>query len=682
MSSSFRPELEGLRALAVALVVAQHAFSVPRGGWIGVDVFFVLSGYLITRGLVGEIRAGGRIDYAAFIIRRARRILPAAVFVVLVTVAAGWALWFRPRAVALTLDAVASLLSVENVHLIVTGTSYFAEGGPVSPLQHYWSLAVEEQFYAVWPLLVIATAAVWGKRVAARRLVARIALAAVVASVAWAVVRGDGTGVYFDPVVRTWELAAGALVAALAVSPRPRMAGAAVVAGLGLVLSSAVLVPASVTNPLPAVVPPVIGTALVIVGGDRAPVGVTAALRWRPVRFVGRISFSLYLWHFPVLVFLRSVFPEQEWTPVVAVLLAVALAAFSYRWVERPFAGRPLPVRRRRARRPARTRRLVAVGATAPLLVAATIAQVALPAATRPEAAAARLGLAGEARSATSATAQELRAALLHDPVRDDVSSVLDSAFTTEFAPEMSSVSGCRNELTSPVDRARTCTTPGSGRRALVIGDSIAMSWVPAVRRALADRGWEVRALGFASCAPADAGRTPTLTGDGLCEHARTRMRAEVGRVRPDLLIVANDEQAFSRTLDADGDQAGERWEASTRRLLDDVRGAAGRTVLLGAPPIGADPAACATRRNGVDHCTTTPSAAGRMLVAANEAAVAGRSDAAVIDVVDWFCADDRCPVVAGDLLVRVDERHLTNAYSERLGGVLRGALFRGADAA
>ncbi len=685
MQHDFRPELEGLRALAVALVIGQHAFVAPRAGWIGVDVFFVLSGYLITRGLVGELGRTGSVDYPAFIARRARRILPASIVVIVVVAIAAFVVWYTPRSVSIAQDAAASLLSVQNWHLIATGTSYFAEGSPVSPLQHFWSLAVEEQFYAFWPIAVLVAAQVLRGRIAPERVVLLLAIATVAVSATWSVLRLDRTDAYFDPGVRAWELAAGAALAAGGVALRGVVASVAVVVGGATIILTAVLMPAHVSNPFPWVAPAAFGTVLVIAGGRSASAAVTAPLRWGPVRYVGRISFSLYLWHFPVLVVGRALFPTAPLTDAALVGLALIAAIGSHRWVERPFLegrrgphGSAVTVSGQRACE--RSLRRVASVCTVPLLVAATVGQVAVPAASDQAAAARAVGLAVERMPGRAATGVEIIEGLHTSPTRTEAAAAFDSASTIQFAPEMSSTTGCRNELSTPLRHARTCDSGPSdaAHTAVVIGDSIAMSWMPAVRGALEPEGWRVRGIGFASCSPSSAGRTPTREGDRLCAGARERMLEEVERVHPDLVIVSNDEQAFTRSIGADPVSAATNWEWRTRALVTDLALVADRVVILGAPPVGAAPAACATRFSGVEPCITAPSAEGRALVAANERATSNQEGAEVIDVVDWFCAADRCPPIAGGVLVRVDDRHLTSAYSERLSGVLRSALADG----
>src|SRR3954462_15423619 len=278
--SGFRPDIEGLRAVAVVAVVLFHA-GVPGvpGGFVGVDVFFVVSGFLITGLLWREVRDTGKVRLARFYAARARRLLPAGMFVLLVTAAA--AAWLLPRlqARAVLGDAVASALYVGNYRLAVQGTDYLAADTPPSPFQHYWSLGVEEQFYLVWPALLIVTAWVIFRRRRAeseRSVVPFDVVLALVAAVSFAVSALWTTTLpswaFFSLPSRAWELAIGGLVALSAGAWRRLpawAAGAAGWAGLALIVVGCVRLGDSTAYPGIAALLPVLGTALVVGGGCR-----------------------------------------------------------------------------------------------------------------------------------------------------------------------------------------------------------------------------------------------------------------------------------------------------------------------------------------------------------------------------------------------------------------------------
>lgn len=317
------PAIDGLRAIAVLAVVAYHAGLPLPAGFVGVDVFFVISGYLITRLLADELRETGRIDFMAFYARRVRRIFPAAAVVVLsVLVASAFLLGPEQRSHT-SLSAGSALVFGANVFFQFMSGGYFDDAAETMPLLHLWSLSVEEQFYLLWPLLVATLPRRW-----LRPGIVALALASF-ALCEWWVGRGSSAGFYQMP-ARFWELAAGGLLATLPTRALPRWAAPA---GLLATLWACVSAYYSAVGVLPAVA----GSALLIAaihGGARVPL-----LELRPVVAIGLVSYSLYLWHWPLLAFYRATsIGEGSLTVRIALCaLALLLAAASYRWIEQPF---------------------------------------------------------------------------------------------------------------------------------------------------------------------------------------------------------------------------------------------------------------------------------------------------------------------------------------------------------
>lgn len=334
----YRAEIDGLRAIAVLSVVLYHADFGLRSGQVGVDVFFVISGYLITCLLSREWRDSGRIDLAAFYARRVRRILPAMLAVVAaVSIASVVLLSPYGEAAAALNSAAASLLFAGNFYFQAHTGGYFDPGVERLPLLHLWSLGVEEQFYLMWPLGL----ALLLPRSAARTCIAAAALASLLCAEVQ-ILRASNAAFYLIP-GRFWELAVGGLLAL----DRHRAAGAApgrAAAGLLLVVASTLLPLAHF--PGLGAVPAVAGAALLLHALHRAqdigPAGTV--LRSAPMVFIGRISYSLYLWHWPLLALARAT-QAGALTPMTRLALcaaAVALAWASYRWIEQPLR-RPSP---------------------------------------------------------------------------------------------------------------------------------------------------------------------------------------------------------------------------------------------------------------------------------------------------------------------------------------------------
>ena len=346
---TYRPDIDGLRAIAVLAVVLYHAgVSIVGGGYVGVDIFFVISGYLIMA-TVAEDRRLGRFSIVAFYERRARRIFPA-LFVMLVFCIVAATLLFDPaHLVAFGKSLLATTVFASNVYFraIATGRGYFETGTDTQMLLHTWSLAVEEQFYIAAPAVLLLLVRL-GDRPMRAGLVA-LALASFAISAASVSTRQAYA--FYVVVPRAWELLAGSLLA-LGVAPSaPRRATREVAAALGLALIAFAIfgLDRRTLFPGPAALLPVAGAWLVIFAGRTGATWIGRALSFGPAVYVGLISYSLYLWHWPIVVIVESLSLDVPTAGGAAliVVLSLAAAALSYRFVERPFRGRtPLLDRR------------------------------------------------------------------------------------------------------------------------------------------------------------------------------------------------------------------------------------------------------------------------------------------------------------------------------------------------
>jgi len=335
----YLPFVDGLRALAILAVVGYHAFpyAVP-GGFVGVDVFFVISGFLITSVIAREMQ-DGHFSFAQFFTRRARRLLPAATVCLLVVSAAGAVVLLPDALLYYGRSLLASTLMYANIFFYRTG-GYFSAPSLEKPLLHTWSLAVEDQFYLTWPLLLLVLSARLPRKVLLG-VVAAIALA----SLAYAQVKlaKDPEFAFFMLPTRAWELLLGALLALITLNGTRTMpqwvAEGLGVAGLAAVATSVVLLTPESDFPGLAAAPACLGTAAIIASGLMAPTLVTRLLALPAVVFIGLVSYSFYLWHWPIIA-LSSYRFERALTAMeagVAVAIAFIVAVLSWRYVERPF---------------------------------------------------------------------------------------------------------------------------------------------------------------------------------------------------------------------------------------------------------------------------------------------------------------------------------------------------------
>ena len=675
---AFRPDIEGLRAVAVTLVVLSHAgIGLFAGGYVGVDVFFVISGFLITTLLRKEIRARGTISLAGFYARRAVRLLPVSAVVLVATLVASW-LWLpATRFRSISWDALFSTFYGINWRLAYEGTEYLNATAAPSPLQHLWSLAVEEQFYLVWPLLLLAVGA--GRR-------ARVALAVlVVVSLAVSVRQTPAAApwAYFGSHTRAWELGLGALVAlgAGALARTPRMLAAALTwAGLGAVLLASALFDERTAFPGYAALLPVLGSAAVIAGGIAAGgLGTGRLLGVAPFQLVGKLSYGWYLWHWPVLMIWPAALARDPSIKgnLIFAAGALGLAFVSYHLVENP-------VRTRRWLR-ARARRGLSLGlvlslSAAALAGAATRLPPPLPTGPAAVDTAAVLAAAPDPQARLT---ELINGSLVTTRMPANLRPALETA--GDELPRVYRDLCHVNYDQSRQDRPCVYGDPAGARTVYLIGDSHAMHWFPALDDLARAHGWKLVALTKSACQlPRVLVYNPVLKRPYTeCVQWRDQILERIRADRPDLVVMS------SNDLDNGGmiDSAGKRvprggladdplwvrgWQQTWARL-DGIP----MVLLQDSPwPLGDASECAATHARRLTSCNRPLAKSvvepNRRRLVSEAARAAGIR---VIDPTSWFCTS-ACPVVIGNTLVFKDNSHMTVAYARAIEPVIDRALF------
>ncbi|WP_166518189.1 acyltransferase family protein [Candidatus Blastococcus massiliensis] len=684
----FRPDIEGLRAVAVALVFADHVFGWPAGGFIGVDVFFVISGFLITSLLVRERARTGQISFRGFYARRARRLFPAAFLTLAVTTAAAWFVFLGGRFRETVTDVVWAALFSANINFARQGTDYFEATAAPSLVQHFWSLAVEEQFYLVWPGLILLAFALPLIGTRRRRVMLWAVLGTVTAaSFAWSVHATSASPVtaYFSTFTRAWELGLGAMIAISA--PQLHRVPAALRAvlawcGLGLVVAAALLIDERTPFPGTAAALPVVGAALLVAWGS-TPGG--PGTRWllssAPAGFLGAISYSLYLWHWPVLILAGAlVLPGSAVFYAGVVVVSLVLATFSYYCVEQPvlhtnwlLSHRPVdPARARRAFVRART-----VGLATAAAVAVTVgALVVVPAGDDGDAQAAAVQAAADAEQA--AADQGLPPLT---PLQRDIQA---ATFATEWPADLDPgldelpdylgttwAGNCLHISESNVDECRW--GPADAEQSVaVLGDSFAAAWLPALRQELVPAGWSLQSLTFGLC--------PNITSmtlfegqpfQGCVEHREWAIE-HILETRPTMVVLTH---SWRAQLSRESDRPALYTEGLTA-VVRRIQASGAEVVLLGAPPGSESLQTCPTSLNGPDDCLRGPADTFAPQMA-SEQQVAAATGARAIDPEAWFCIDGRCPTFVGTAPVYGDGQHLTQEYAERIAPEVVAAILQ-----
>ncbi|SOC89751.1 Peptidoglycan/LPS O-acetylase OafA/YrhL, contains acyltransferase and SGNH-hydrolase domains [Curtobacterium sp. 314Chir4.1] len=656
--STFRHDVHGLRGVAVSLVVLDHVHFLATGGYVGVDVFFVISGFLITGHVLAELEQRGRIDLVAFWGRRMRRILPAALGVALVTFVASVLLMPPLLGSGLVRMVIAVAAYVPNLQLAADGTDYLAETSP-SPFQHYWSLGVEEQFYVLWPVLLLVG---WLVLRSVRR-VGWVVLGVVVVSfvLCVAVAGVSQPWAFFSLPTRAWELAVGGLVAVLlrrgVAVPR---SGGALMAWVGLagILVAGFAYDASTPYPGVATLLPVLGAAALVLGGaGGSSWGPVALFRRRPLQFLGTISYSLYLWHWPLLVIPQAAVglrdPLPAWVAVLEVAAALGLAVLTHRFVEEPFRRARWTVLRGR-------RRSMALGA----LASVTVVGVALAALPVLEA---RPTSTTRVASAVTPSSSPVFTGYVPENLAPSLRDAASTASTMH-------VNGChvadRDDTTI---HACVMGDPDGALTVALVGDSHAAHWFPALERWAEHRGG-VRLLGYskAGCPVTDVlirnAGVPFAACETWREAALERLRAE----RPDVVLVSNS----SRLPFAEPGPRVAAWSNGMERLFDDLPPSSRVAVIANTPQFEESVPRCLSANlDDTAACAAARDVAVDTDWIAAERAVTERRGHGYVDLTDWFCDAERCGAVQGDVLEFRDHSHLTTAWARELWWEFGGAV-------
>jgi peptidoglycan/LPS O-acetylase OafA/YrhL len=706
--TKFRPDIEGLRAIAVLAVVLFHAY-MPGigGGFVGVDVFFVISGFLITGLLWREVSSTGSVRLRSFYGARARRLLPAAGLVGVVTLIASVFLLPLGQARPVVFEGIASALYVSNMWSILVDVDYFNAAGHMapSPFQHYWSLGVEEQFYLVWAPIILCTAwlirrvhrqrkgddgtATGGSR---RPYLVVLGLVAILSFALSLVITFVMPAIaFFSLPTRAWQLALGGVVALTALQWQrlsPRAAAIAGWAGAAMIVTACTLLSAHTPYPGFAALLPTVGAALVIGAGCALPTqGVGRLLGTSPMRAIGRISYSWYLWHWPVLIFAPMVVGHQLGLAgrLTAALLSGVLAVLTLRFVENPL----------RFAAPIRTSawRSLGVGAVASLMVVCVgvgflkwmpspvgrgepIAPVNLRVA--PAAVGSDLGSYDAAVDRAFAQMQAAVAASAN--LKDVPSNLQPSLADAPGQKNEMDFDGCVANFFEGGPHECTMGDTASPTTVALMGDSHAAMLVPAFQQIADERHWRLEVLSKAGCPALDVPITNVFARlterFQRCKQWRDQAIAQLQADRPQLIVLSIWRQYSAGNWQAGFTPYDSAWFESVTRMVQRLRSTGAQVLLLGPvpDPHSVVPVCLSSHLDDAMACAPTRSSAVNQAGMLAEAAAAEAGGGQYAELTDLFCTTDRCPVIVGNTLAYLDWSHLTIEFSRLLAPAL-GAL-------
>ncbi|MHA6204391.1 acyltransferase family protein [Dyella soli] len=638
----FRGDIEGLRAVAIMLVLAAHAgASWFAGGFVGVDVFFVLSGYLITGLLVREVADTGRIRFADFYLRRLRRLMPALVVMVAISSTVAAVVLAPAEQLEQSSAAAMAVLWLSNIHFALAQLDYFAAGSDSNLFLHTWSLGVEEQFYLLWPALLVW---VLGRDLGTPH-VARLKLAMVVVatlsfiSCLLLTPRFPQLAFYMMP-MRAWQFAVGALVwlhcsRGTSAEGNPGAAESVVAIrrwtgwlGLLVILGSGVMFNASMSYPGWRALLPTAGAAAVLWAGlGEHRHGAPGLLAWWPLQAMGRVSYSWYLWHWPVLLLgLAITGSHSPWVRGAEILASLSLAVGSYRLVESPVRHQEYWLKHRRVAL------IAAVGA----MLAASVLSM---------------------HWYTSAL------------VRTQTPESQRYASARVDAPPIYAM-GCDDWFHS--DRVLMCTfgSKDAAHTTVLMGDSIAGQWFPALAGIFDRADWRVIVLTKSSCPMVDEPLFYARIGRDYTECSSWRRQAlqQVAAIKPDVVVLGTvSTVAFTQP----------QWTDGTARVLSSISHAAGRIYILRSTPhLPFDGPNCLASHAGrpkwlgaLQVCDAPAfDDHGQQVFEWLQQASARFANVRTIDLTDQICPQGRCRAELNGEVVFRDSQHLTASFARSLG--------------
>jgi peptidoglycan/LPS O-acetylase OafA/YrhL len=662
-SRSFRPDIEGLRAVAIITVLLCHA-GVPflAGGYVGVDVFFVISGFLITRLLLGEMEKRGTVSLRGFYARRAKRLLPLSALLLAVVGVLSIAIFSPLRATETSGDIISSALYVANWHFAAQSVDYFAQGLEPSPVLHLWSLAIEEQFYLVWPGLMLAVT--WWFRRRRRKVRPVLGLTVVLifaVSLAAGILLTDQTpaAAYFSTFGRAWELALGAMLALLGVVRLPRHAAAAIGwLGLAAIVYASLAFDATTPFPGVAALVPTLGAAALILAGTSIYARAAGAPSWLlslpPVRHVGRVSYSWYLWHWPFLIFAAALFGPLSVAAGLAVVAIAWVPSAASHWLIED------PVRRARSFSRLPNRALVLGAACTGVAVLSGV----LVANLQP--------------SFQTASVSEVKGA---------------AALPEQPQPQQTAKAVRPNPLRARADRSRVfydgCLVgiegtnsnrclygDPSGKRTLILfGDSHAMQYFPPLEALAEEHHWRLIALTKAECSPGEV-KIRSMVADREYSQCDTWRESALERIEESgrsgtVTVVMSGDTAYTAygeggeelTGNANADALQEGYEKTLKRIQ-----AAGpdTVVIRDTPASSKDVPSCVSE--DLHHLQSCAFAQPREWDREfDERAADATPGTHLIDLTAEICPSELCRAVIGNALVYRDKSHLTATFARTL---------------
>jgi len=662
-AGSFRGDIEGLRALAALLVAIFHIWMNKVSG--GVDVFFVASGYLITLSLLRQCEQQGRVRPLVFWAGLARRLLPAALLVIAAVLLGTWLLLPRSLWMPSMKESLAAMFYLENWLLALNSVDYLARDNLPSPVQHYWALSAQGQFYALWPFVIMLALYLGRLLQLNRRQAVMLTFAGVfILSLGFSIIHtaANQTFAYFNTFARVWQFALGGLVAItpwVSISAEVRRGMGWL--GLVAILSCGMVLDVSLSFPGYVALWPSLGAALILAAGATV-VGGSAGrlLSTRPLIWLGGISYAFYLWHWPIMIFFRATFAELGvawYGGVLILLLSLLLAWGTTRLIEKP-------VRSHLGRRSPGFVYVTALAAFAPLVLAIALWR------NEVQGLAEQYQVPETVDASLYPGARALAAGLAHGSTED--TAIIPEPFMASRDVPKPYREGCHQSLLGSEASACQYGHADGVLTIAVAGSSHATHWVPALEKIALQRNWRLVSYTKNGCRfTANADESPD-NRQNSCTVWNDNVLAALEQLAPDLVFTTATVAATADRPEHVPDGYVDQWKKLQRMQLRII-------AVRDTPFMGFHVPTCVDI-NGADsrHCSRPrEQALAADLRLPLEELDAKEQAIHFIDMSDYFCTRDSCPAVAGNVLIYKDRSHISTVYMKSLSGFLAEAIDR-----
>ena len=637
--SIIRTDIQALRAIAVVAVVIAHSKLFLQGGFVGVDMFFVISGFLITLNLCKELAKTGTVSIKDFYARRILRILPAALFTLFATFFVSFFFLSPVQLLSNLYDGLASLFSVLNFRFAANSTNYFANAEALSPFQHFWSLCVEEQFYIFWPLLIIFSTKLLKGKFSNRAILNTVLFFVISFSLvlSYFVTNSSPSWAYFGLHTRAWELAIGALIAVNnSFFEKFNLGYSKIISYSGLVILAASFIIINDKTPFPSywALLPTVGTALIICAGNLKDSLLQKIFSSKILQYVGNISYSWYLVHWPIFVLLFYIYGKDiNYSLILSgIVFSFILAIFSYNYIEQPF----------------RSNTFLKTNIYKPYkfaLVAVSILSFVFV-----------LSINALSKNELGSTKQQVEDIETLNKKID--LAVKQNLIPTQLTLQLSKIGegkypGCFSERATPVIEEEMVCELGdtkSSKVAIMIGDSHAWQWTKAWSNIAKLHNFKLLTFTKSSCPMQDIRLDYTA-----CVNWKKQVFERITGIKPDIII-------------AGGMTYGESTPQNYSEYLSNLKKMASRVIVIQDTPYPTlnVPECLAKNIESIQNCSFERNKAyfaNSQRQQDKETAV--QSGLRVVDPIDWFCSDKICPPIIDDVFVYFDVNHISTAYAD-----------------